>query len=113
MDIIAMASAQRRLFFLVIGNHLPSDWESRAREYTSPQTNGVVAIVPEPNDVALSKLCAWRPKDIEWLRAAAANMIIDLATMRARLPMMPERAGDLASLERRLSALAAPPPKAP
>jgi hypothetical protein len=84
---------------------LPTDWEERAKKFSNANTEGVVAIVPEPNDIALAKLCASRPKDIEWLRAAKAHMIIDVPTMRARLSKLPPRAGDLAQLAARLDGL--------
>lgn len=84
---------------------LPNDWRDRARKYQSTQAEGVTAIVPDPNDIGLSKLCAWREKDIEWLRVAARHLIIDPAVMRERLQQMPERAGDVAGLARRLDAL--------
>lgn len=84
---------------------LPADWETRAMRYSSPNTNGVTAIVPEPNDIAISKLCAWRPKDIEWLRAAAAHLIIDPAIMQVRFEHLPPRAGDIGMLVARLQSL--------
>ncbi len=47
---------------------LPTDWRDRAKEYASPNTGGVTAVVPHPDDIGLAKLCAGRPKDIDWLR---------------------------------------------
>jgi hypothetical protein len=84
---------------------LPTDWEVRARAYSSPATNGVEALAPEPNDIALSKAVAWRSKDIAWLRAAIAHRIVDVETMCARIDHLPARAGDLATLEARLRSL--------
>ena len=63
---------------------MPSDRRDRAIEFSNASTEGVAAVVPEPNDIALSKRCAWRPKDVAWLRAAMANLIIDADAMRAR-----------------------------
>lgn len=84
---------------------LPVDWETRAKLYTSPAAGGVEALAPDPNDIALSKVVAWRTKDIEWLRAAAVHGVIDLAAMRSRLIQMPERAGDIEVLRQRLANL--------
>jgi hypothetical protein len=84
---------------------MPDDWETRAKLYSSPASGGVEALAPEANDIALSKAVAWRPKDIEWLRAAIAHRIVDVATMIARLPALPSRAGDIAALEARLRSL--------
>lgn len=86
----------------------PVDWELRAIEFTTPSTEGVVAVVPEPNDIALAKMCAWRPKDIAWLRAAVAHLVVDPAIMEERLPLMPSRAGDTALLADRISQLSNP-----
>ncbi len=86
---------------------LPSHWEDRALRYESAAAPGVVAIVPDPNDIALAKLCAWRPKDIDWLRAAASHAVVDLAIIHGRLGEMPDRGPDLGELARRLSALTA------
>jgi len=57
---------------------LPLDWPDRAKEYANPNTGGVTAIVPEPDDIAVSKLCAGREKDFTWLVEASRNSIIDL-----------------------------------
>lgn len=84
---------------------LPSDWLTRAMRYNNSNTGGVTAIVPDPHDIALSKLCAGRPKDFAWLRAAIEHRIITPDIMRARLGALPDRAGDRAALEGRLDAL--------
>jgi hypothetical protein len=84
---------------------LPLDWETRAIEYSSPMTAGVVAIVPDPNDLALAKLCAWREKDIQWLRAGVKARIFSFNAMAARVTSMPPRAPDESTLRDRLSRL--------
>jgi hypothetical protein len=82
---------------------LPSDWELRAKEYSSAGTDGVVAIVPHPNDIALAKLCAGREKDMTWLRAAVRHAIVEPGEMRERLAQLPEgRAPERRTLEQRL-----------
>jgi len=68
---------------------LPYDWQDRAKLYTSANTNGVTALVPEPNDLALSKLCAGREKDMSWLVEAARAFLIDLDAMRDRFERLP------------------------
>lgn len=81
---------------------LPTDWLVRSKEYSSPATEGAIAIVPSPNDIALAKLCAWREKDRDWLIVAQSHGIISIVGMKALLLMMPERAPKIAELERRL-----------
>ncbi|MGH6949570.1 MAG: DUF6036 family nucleotidyltransferase [Vitreimonas sp.] len=88
---------------------MPSDWRDRAIEFSNSNTEGVAAVVPEPNDIALSKLCAWRPKDVAWLRAAMANLIVDSDVMRARLERMPSGGPDLGDLSARIDVLCRPP----
>jgi hypothetical protein len=85
---------------------LPIDWEIRAKQYSSMNTGGVVAIVPHPNDIALAKLCAGREKDMAWLKVAARHEIVDLAEMRERLAQLPEdRAPGRQILEQRLTSI--------
>ncbi|HQR87677.1 MAG TPA: hypothetical protein PLH31_00025 [Caulobacter sp.] len=61
--------------------------------------------MPEPHDLALSKLSAGREKDMDWLVAAIEASIIDVDQMRARLSVMPvERVlGGLEILKQRLT----------
>jgi hypothetical protein len=68
---------------------LPLDWRDRAKEYSSAMTDGVVAIVPHPNDIGLSKLCAGREKDIDWVAAASANAMVNLGEMEALIERLP------------------------
>jgi hypothetical protein len=84
---------------------LPGNWRDRAKLYSNPATNGVEALAPEPNDIALSKVVAWRPKDVAWLRAAVSAGIVEVETMIGRLAYMPARAGDIADLKTRLDSL--------
>jgi hypothetical protein len=52
-----------------------------------PQT----AIVPHPDDVALSKLCAGLEKDLDWVRAGCVAGLIDPAVMVQRIDLLPGR----------------------
>jgi hypothetical protein len=77
-----------------VGPHtavLPSDWRDRSKVYSSPGTQGVVAIVPHPEDIALSKLCAGREKDLDWVSAARDAGFIDLAQVSTRVAKLPNR----------------------
>lgn len=77
-----------------VGPHtavLPVDWNMRSKEYHSPATNGVVAVVPHPDDIAISKLCAGREKDLDWVAAGQASGLIDLDTVTARVEKLPDR----------------------
>lgn len=77
-----------------VGPHtavLPDDWRRRSKIYASPAASGVVAIVPHPEDIALSKLCAGREKDVDWVGAAHASGLIDLDAVGARVDRLPQR----------------------
>jgi hypothetical protein len=87
---------------------MPLDWRSRAIEYHGPAAPGVIALCPDPNDVAIAKLCAWRDKDIAWLRDALVAGIVGVAAMRQQLGAgLPAEAPPAVEVERRLSALVA------
>jgi hypothetical protein len=64
---------------------LPRTWEDRAIRFTASD-GVVVAICPEIHDLAVAKLLAGRPKDLEWLRAAAASHLLRLDRLDGLLP---------------------------
>jgi hypothetical protein len=64
---------------------MPGTWKARALEMNVPDSDGAVLWIPDVNDIALAKLCAWRDKDKEWLEIAAKEKVIDLAVMADRL----------------------------
>ena len=66
------------------GTLLPREWRSRAIEIRSDDTEGVTGICPDPADLAVSKLAAWREKDRDFVRSLlrhglATTQEIDLA----------------------------------
>lgn len=64
---------------------LPSQWRQRAITIRTPSTGGVTAICPEPHDLAISKLAAWRDKDQEYVRALVQHGIVRLEELQVRL----------------------------
>ena len=50
---------------------LPRHWEERAVRFTSAGGTAT-AICPDIHDLAIAKLVAGRPKDLDWLQAAVA-----------------------------------------
>ena len=60
---------------------LPNDWEARAIRL---DLAGVECICPEKNDIALSKVCAWREKDKAWLKAGLETGVLDIEAIEAR-----------------------------
>lgn len=69
---------------------MPLDWEARTTEYEGSGCPGVIVIVPDVNDIALTKLVAWREKDRGWLTEGARYSLLSLQTMADRLHLMPE-----------------------
>ena len=87
---------------------MPADWKTRAEARNVPGAPGVVLWVPDMNDVALAKLCAWRDKDIQWLKIAVKEGVIEPAVMASRLlnVMQTEHTPPPAELERRIATIA-------
>lgn len=73
---------------------LPTDWRDRGKIYSSLATDGIEAIVPHPDDIALSKLCAGREKDIDWVRVGCLAGMIDPVGMAARVDLLPGRSDE-------------------
>ena len=65
--------------------HLPEGWESRLVKFTSPNVPGVTAHCLEVHDLAVSKLIAGRPKDIEFIESLAKHAMIQPDVIRQRL----------------------------
>ena len=64
---------------------LPVDWESRLVAVSNENTNGVTGYCLEVHDLAISKLIAMRPKDLEFLQELVRHSMIDKKTMLRRL----------------------------
>lgn len=64
---------------------LPSNWRERALIISSPAMGEVTAICPEPHDLALSKIAAWREKDQDYVRSLLRHGIVSAEELTARL----------------------------
>lgn len=64
---------------------LPEDWESRLVAVNNENTNGVTGYCLEVHDLAISKLIAMRPKDLEFVQELAREEMIEKKTMLRRL----------------------------
>jgi hypothetical protein len=64
---------------------LPSRWRERAISILTQSTGGVTGICPDPADLAISKLAAWREKDQEFVRILVQRKIVSVDAIRARL----------------------------
>ena len=82
---------------------LPDGWEERAIAFDAPGLAGVVCLCPEVNDIALSKLCAWREKDRSWLEAGINSGVVSLDAMKARSRTISNpHAPDVTEIDRRI-----------
>jgi hypothetical protein len=64
---------------------LPEGWQERVVRVESPRTRGAVGLCLEIHDLVISKYVAGREKDMEFVRTAIANGMVDQATLGARL----------------------------
>lgn len=64
---------------------LPPHWRERAVLIQSDATAGVAGICPDPSDLAVSKLAAWRDKDRDFVAALLRHRIVSKAQVEQRL----------------------------
>ena len=64
---------------------LPKDWDKRLVPVANENTNGVTGLCLEVHDLAISKLVAARPKDIEFVRELAKHNLIERMILLDRL----------------------------
>ncbi|MBU2676907.1 MAG: hypothetical protein KJP16_07460 [Gammaproteobacteria bacterium] len=64
---------------------LPKDWESRLVAVNNENTNGVTGYCLEVHDLAISKLIAMRPKDLDFVQELVRHDMIEKTTMLHRL----------------------------
>jgi len=65
---------------------LPGKWQERAVRLSGhPLLEGAVAICPELHDLAVSKLVAYREKDLDWVDTCIRHGLVQPATLAERL----------------------------
>ncbi|WP_342359057.1 DUF6036 family nucleotidyltransferase [Terrarubrum flagellatum] len=88
---------------------LPADWRTRATIFSSEDSGGATAVIPSINDIALSKLVAWREKDREWIAAAIAHGFADPDQIAGIAASLPPTDTPPEELQRRLAVIGNPP----
>jgi hypothetical protein len=68
---------------------LPDGWAARLVIVDNANTNGFRGLCLEPGDLAVSKLAAARPKDIEFVRVLLREGVVTRETIRVRLEATP------------------------
>ena len=64
---------------------LPNNWEARLVPVNNENTNGVTGYCLEVHDLAISKLIALRPKDLEFVQELVRHDMIQKKTMLHRV----------------------------
>ena len=84
---------------------LPKDWESRLIVLTNENTNGITGYCLEVHDLAISKLIAMRPKDLEFVQELVRHDMIEEQTMLRRLGQTELKKSVRSSIRTRVNSL--------
>lgn len=85
---------------------MPTDWRNRSQTVDGLGLPGIKVIVPDINDIAISKMMAWRDKDKEWLQAGVRSKILAPNQMRERLSLLPATEVPHTEIDRRMTRVA-------
>jgi len=86
---------------------LPDGWIERLISFRTARTKGVTAWCLEAHDLFVSKLVAWRDKDVQYLRKMLAHRFVKAATIFARINDLSMDAGRKEELSGRAKRLLA------
>lgn len=67
---------------------LPRGWERRAKRVSSPNTRGNTGRCVEAHDLAVSKLVAFRPKDLDFVRALLTEELVSPSKLLLRIDQL-------------------------
>ena len=79
---------------------LPRDWKSRLVNVSSPDTNGVTGLCLDPHDLFISKVAAWREKDIEFAKVMIGHGMVEKDRLLVLASKVPNPEDDLSRAER-------------
>jgi hypothetical protein len=85
---------------------LPDGWRSRLVALQNENTRGIIGWCLEPHDLAVAKMLAGRPHDLEFCRALFRARIIDPAEVRRRLASTDMEEGERMRMGKMLTSLA-------
>ncbi len=68
---------------------LPRGWRGRTRAITNTNTRYTKGHCLDPHDLAASKLAAYRPKDLEFVRTLLATQLIKPGVLITRINLLP------------------------
>jgi hypothetical protein len=71
---------------------LPQGWRQRAirlESYSVVRHRTVAGVCPDAHDLCVSKLCAFREKDLEFVAALVSADLVEASSLQARLATVP------------------------
>lgn len=69
---------------------LPDGWQQRTVPVDNPNTNGFRGLCLDPADLAVSKLAAARPKDLDYVRVLVREEIVTVELLLTRVGFVPD-----------------------
>ena len=84
---------------------LPRDWQSRLVTIKNENTNNISGLCLEVHDLAISKMIAQRPKDLEFVQELVRHAMIQKETMLKRLGATDLTESVRKGIARRISAI--------
>jgi hypothetical protein len=67
---------------------LPRGWERRAKKVSNSNTRGKTGLCIEAHDLAVSKLVAFRPKDLDFVRVLLAENLVSARKVLLRIDQL-------------------------
>ena len=84
---------------------LPPGWQDRLVSIRNENTKGVTGLCLEVHDLAISKLVAGRPKDLEFVQELVRNKMVQQETFIERLVVIELTVGERNRIRTRIDAL--------
>jgi hypothetical protein len=85
-------------------SYAPQGWRDRTIRFATPATMGAEGLCMEPHDLAISKLCAGREKDLEFVRGLVEIGLVGKQLLLKRLAHVSAPAEVLTLAQRRIEA---------
>jgi len=64
---------------------LPPGWEARLVKLSNSNTSGYTGLCLDPYDLCVSKLIAYRKKDLDYVKALISSKLLDVRELKTRL----------------------------
>jgi hypothetical protein len=77
---------------------LPSGWRSRAVIIETSGPGSAIGICPEPCDLAISKIVAWREKDRDFVAALLRHGLVTPEGLRSRIRELPAAVAEMVAV---------------